>query len=352
MRARRPSRTILVKPRVGAGEIDVDAAAPRVSVVIPTYNRAALLPRAMRSVLGQTFADIELIIVDDASQDGSADVAERESDPRVRVVRLARNGGVSRALNEGIAVARGELVGFLGDDDEWLPELLERLLARLGDDGDIFSLVYSKVRREPRPDADGTRQAPPLPEKVVLDNLLFGNIKLAHSACLVRRNVLLEFGGFDETLRQGVDWDLWLRMAAASHQFAAVQEPLAVIHVEHGLPRIQENMALRAVTFQRHGRRWGRLARERLGAETYRRRRRWTSRRLSREHSKIVKQLRRTGSRAEAWRYARQMLRALPWGATYVANALLVAAFGPWPYRLRRVAKAFARRSDGGNGVS
>lgn len=352
MKVRRPSRTILIGPRIGGGGINADVAAPRVSVVIPTYNRADLLPRAMRSVLGQTFADIELIVVDDASQDGSADVAEREIDPRVRVVRLARNGGVSRALNEGIAVARGEVVGFLGDDDEWLPELLERLLARLDDDGDVFSLVYSNVRREPPLDADATRRAPPLPEGVLLDNLLFGNIKLAHSACLVRRKVLLEFGGFDETIRQGVDSDLWLRMASASRHFGAVQEQLAVIHVGHGLPRLTQDIALRAVTFQRHERRWGRLARERLGAETYRRRRRWVSRRLSREHGKFVKQLRRTGSRAKAWRYARQMLRALPWGAAYMAQALLVAAFGPWPYRLRRVVKAFARRIEGRNDLS
>ena len=342
----RPRRTVLAKPTVGVETNDVDVGAPRVSVVIPTYNRAELLPRAMRSVLSQTFAGFELIVVDDASQDGSADVAERWKDPRVRVVRLARNGGVSRALNEGIGAARGELVAFLGDDDEWLPELLERLLARLDDAGDGFSLVHGNVRIEPPRDNGATRRAPPLAEGVVLDNLLFGNIRLVQSACLVRRSVLLEFGGFDETMRQAGDYDLWLRMASASHRFAAVPEPLAVVHRGHGMGRLTEDEVLHAVSFQRHERQWGRLARERLGAESYRRRRRWQSRRMSREHRRIVKQLRRVGSRAEAWRYARQMLPALPWGATYVAQALLVAALGPWPYRLRRVAKAHSPRAS------
>jgi glycosyltransferase involved in cell wall biosynthesis len=342
-----PRRTIVPKPRVGAGAGNVDAGAPRVSVVIPTYNRAALLPRAMRSVLGQTFADFELIVVDDAGEDGSADIAERCTDSRVRVVRLARNGGVSRALNEGIVVARGELVAFLGDDDEWLPELLERLVARLDDNGNGFSLVYSDARIEPPTVVGATARPPRQPEGDVLDDLLAGTMELCASACLVRRNALLEFGGFDETIRQGEDTDLWLRMASASHRFAVVREPLAVVHRGHGLGHLTKDPVLRAVTLQRYHRRWGRLARERLGAEHYGRRRRWQSQRRRREQRKIVKHLRRAGSRAEAWRYARRMVPTLPWGVPYVAQALLVAMFGPWPYRLRRAAKALARRADG-----
>lgn len=342
-----PRRTILPKPRVRVGADNVDAGVARVSVVIPTYNRAALLPRAMRSVLGQTFAGLELIVVDDAGEDGSADVAERCTDPRVRVVRLARNGGVSRALNEGIAVARGELVAFLGDDDEWLPELLERLVARLDNNGDAFSLVYSNAYVEPPPAADPARRPPRLPEGDVLDDLLGGTMHLFASACLVRRSALLDFGGFDETIRQGEDTDLWLRMASASHQFAVVREPLAVIHRGHRVDQLTEDPVLRAVTLQRHHRRWGRLARERLGEEHYGRRRRWQSQRRRREHRKIVKRLERAGSRAEAWRYAWRMAPTLPWGVSYVAQALLVAALGPWPHRLRRAAKAFARRAEG-----
>ena len=342
MKPRWPKRTILPKPRASA--IDVEAGAPRVSVVIPTYNRAALLPRAMRSVLAQTFRDLELIVVDDASADGSADLVERCNDPRARVVRLTKNGGVSRALNEGIAVARGEWVAFLGDDDEWLPELLGRLTARVDAGGGAFSLVYSNARVEPA--AAAPERAPHLPEGDVLDDLLNGTMQLYTSACIVRRTVLLEFGGFDEAIRQGEDWDLWLRMASVSHRFAVVPEPLAVIHRRHGLSQLTDDRVLRALSFQRGGRRWGSLARKRLGVEYYRRRRRWRSRQIARSHRKLVKRLMRAGSRAEAWRYARRMAPALPWGASFVAQALLVTAFGRWPYRVRRAFKALGRRGN------
>ncbi len=204
MSVRWPRRTILPKPRPNASV--VAPAAPRIGVVIPTYNRAALLPRAMRSVLEQTFTDLELVVVDDASADGSADVAERCEDPRVRVIRLAKNGGVSHALNQGIAATRGEFVTFLGDDDEWLPELMARLVARLDDGGGrIFSVAYSDAHVVPPP-ADGAR--PHLPEGDILNDLLLGTIQIFASACLVRRSVLLEFGGYDETFRQGGDRDL------------------------------------------------------------------------------------------------------------------------------------------------
>jgi len=342
MSVRWPRRTILPKPRPDTSA--VDPAAPRIGVVIPTYNRATLLPRAMRSVLAQTFADLELIVVDDASADGSADVAERCEDPRVRVTRLATNGGVSHALNQGIAATRGEFVTFLGDDDEWLPELMERLVARLdGDGGSVFSVAYSDARVVPASE-DGDR--PHLPEGDILNDLLLGTIQIFASACLVRRSALLEFGGYDETFRQGGDRDLWMRMAAASHRFAAVREPLAVVHREHGLGHILGDPVVRAVAAERHHRRWGRLARQRMGDE-YTRRRRWQSQRKRREQRKIVKRLVRAGSRTEAWRYARRMAPTLPWGTPYVAQALSVAALGPWPYRLRRAAKALRKRSAG-----
>ncbi len=113
---------------------------PLVSVVIPSYNTAPYLERAVRSALAQTMADLEVIVVDDASSDASVEVARRlaRSDPRVRVLARTRNRGVSATQNRGMREARGEWIGLLHADDVWLPERLERLLA-VADGADTVS---------------------------------------------------------------------------------------------------------------------------------------------------------------------------------------------------------------------
>lgn len=95
--------------------------APQVSVVIPTYNRAGVLGRAITSVLSQTFPDLECIVVDDGSTDQTVVLVERFQDPRLRLLRLPVNKGGGHARNVGIQAARGELLAFLDNDDEWLP---------------------------------------------------------------------------------------------------------------------------------------------------------------------------------------------------------------------------------------
>src|SRR5262245_46065882 len=103
----------------------------RVSVVIPTYNRATLVVRAVRSVLSQTFPDLEVLVVDDASSEDVFDAVMRFGDPRVRYWRHAVNRGVAAARNTAMAHASGEFIAFLDDDDEWLPDKLMTQLDRL-----------------------------------------------------------------------------------------------------------------------------------------------------------------------------------------------------------------------------
>ena len=99
---------------------------PTVTVVIPTYNRANLLGRSIRSVIGQTYGDFELIIVDDGSTDSTAEIAASFDDERVKYIRREQNGGVGAARNTGIKAAIGKFVAFNDHDDEWLPDKLER----------------------------------------------------------------------------------------------------------------------------------------------------------------------------------------------------------------------------------
>lgn len=97
---------------------------PEVSVIIPTHNRQRLVSRAVRSVLNQTYEDLECIVVDDASSDGTPQVIQTIEDERLVYLRHDRNRGASGARNTGIRAAKSSLIAFLDDDDEWLPEKL------------------------------------------------------------------------------------------------------------------------------------------------------------------------------------------------------------------------------------
>ena len=106
-------------------------ASPLISVILPTYNRAHTLMRAVTSVLNQDYREIELIVVDDASTDGTTELLESIADPRLRVIRHDHNKGVAGATNTGIQAARGEIIAFQDSDDEWLDGKLSHQMARL-----------------------------------------------------------------------------------------------------------------------------------------------------------------------------------------------------------------------------
>ena len=116
--------------------------APAVSIVMPVYNQERFVEATARSVLGQTFTDLELIAVDDGSRDGSYARLAAIDDPRLTAI-TQRNGGVSAARNAGIARARGRYVGFIDGDDLWLPEKVERHV-RLLDAGPEIDLTFSR----------------------------------------------------------------------------------------------------------------------------------------------------------------------------------------------------------------
>ncbi len=207
---------------------------PRVSVVIPTYNRGGLLMEAVRSVLAQTFADLEVIVADDGSTDGSLDAVLGLADARVEVLRLAHSGRPAVARNAALAKARGELVALLDSDDVWVAEKLERQVNVLERDSSV-GLVCSNARV-----IDGTGSeiralflCPDEPVRGGLAALLEANFIVASSA-VARRELVERVGGFSEDVRlRGVeDYDLWLRLGALS-QLAYLPEPL-VAYRRHG----------------------------------------------------------------------------------------------------------------------
>jgi glycosyltransferase involved in cell wall biosynthesis len=206
-----------------------DETKPCVSVLIPVYNRAGTVGRAIRSVLSQTFENWELLIIDDGSTDGTPGVVADFRDPRLHYYRLDPNRGHCAARNYGIDLARGTYVSFLDSDDEWFPEKLAREVAAFKTGGDALGMVYCGKELF---DPEGRLLLQRLPtfEGEVFRQLLASDFIGSCSRVAVRRSILAAEGGFDENLPIYDDWDLWLRVAKVA-KVASVPAVLVRRHI-------------------------------------------------------------------------------------------------------------------------
>lgn len=202
---------------------------PTVSVVLPTFNRVRTLRNSVTSVLGQDSGDLELIVVDDGSEDGTIDMLQKINDTRLRILRLPENHGPSIARNRGIETARGDYVAFQDSDDIWVRHKLRTQLAALQDTSNgNFSGVFSAFTIIG--DEAGSGKMPVgIPDGYkpgqLYDLLLKYNI-VATPTLLVERSLLRKIGGFDGKLEKLEDWDLALRIAAAGYSLAYIPESL------------------------------------------------------------------------------------------------------------------------------
>jgi glycosyltransferase involved in cell wall biosynthesis len=204
---------------------------PDVSVVIPTHNRRRLLGQAVRSALGQVGVEVEVVVVDDGSSDGTADAVAALGDDRVRLIQHRRPLGVAAARNAGAGAARGAWVALLDDDDLWAPDKLKRQLeaASAAEAGWVYAGVV-EIDAEGRLLGGGV---PPSPEEL-LAGLRRRNLMPAGSSNVaVRSDLLSASGGFDPRLRHLADWDLWLRLAGLGPP-ACVPAPLVAYRLHHG----------------------------------------------------------------------------------------------------------------------
>ena len=205
---------------------------PKVSVIVTTYNRAALLPRAVDSVLAQTYEDFELIIVDDCSTDDTPEVMQSFADPRIRTARHQENKGHSSALNTGIALARGDSIGFLDDDDEWVGDKLSRQMRTLEACDPRVGLVYSWFDRVTA--GSGVRR--PGGRSVISGDIseamLGWALPAPPSTYLVRTEAARAIGGFDAALTMANDRDFLSRLSMHWH-VAVVPDVLMLMHEGH-----------------------------------------------------------------------------------------------------------------------
>ena len=210
-----------------------DADFPLVSLIIPAYNSRAYICDAVDSCLAQTYPNCEVVVVDDGSTDATPDLLRTRYGDRIRLIQQA-NRGAAGARNTGVREARGEYVQFCDSDDRLLPEKVQagwQLFQQMPE----IALVYTfakivlpdDVTEVPLPDVE-------LPSGDLFCLLLcgYGNF-VGTSTVMVRRQAVLEVGGFDESLAVAEDWDLWLRLASR-WPFGAINESLMIYRKRPG----------------------------------------------------------------------------------------------------------------------
>ena len=304
--------------RRGAGE---DGRRPAVSVVLPTFDRAASLRRAIDSVLRQTFEDFELIVVDDGSRDATPEILADIRDPRLRVVRRKVNAGANAARNDGVRAARADWVAFQDSDDEWLTEKLALQIERLRADSASRSpepvAVYGALLSIDRP-ADGRRPkvawlplAPGPYDGDVAQALLAGNLASTQTL-LARRDALIDAGLFDESLPAMQDWDMALRLARRG-PFAYLDTPLAIQTLSRdSLTRSRpKRVEAYLMILEKHADAFA--ARPDLLAE---------------HHRALAIGCAALGRRLDAARHGRRALAAYPWRLRWWARILLALIAG------------------------
>ena len=242
---------------------------PRVSVVIPTYNRAGLLGRAVRSVLNQSFEDFEILVVDDASTDGTDEVISSLNDERVKYFYHGENMGISAARNTGIRNARGKYIGFLDSDDEWLPSKLEKQISCFEGSSGSVGAVYCRhyLQDELFGNYRGVVHLDPRKGEVYRE-IVSGWFPGPPSLFLLTREALEESGLFDEDLPCFEDVDLYIRIAER-FSFDYVDEPLVVKHQHFGYQFVMDyDLVARGSKLLLD--KWGEQIKEDLGEVVYR----------------------------------------------------------------------------------
>lgn len=199
---------------------------PKVSIIMPTFNRGWIVGRAIKSALEQSFKDFELIIVNDGSTDETDTELKQFTDGRIVIIKSEINGGLSHARNLGLKKAQGELIAYLDSDNLWYPHFLEVMLEAF--DKDVVMaysgqnlLLVGGTKVEPKVLGRKTRNEIYNPSKLLTGNYIDVN-------CVVhKKKVLEEIGYFDETLKVLEDWDLFAKIA--------IKYPFGIKHIDQVL---------------------------------------------------------------------------------------------------------------------
>ena len=225
---------------------------PLVSIVIPTYNHAPMLQRALATVVEQTYQNWNAIVVNNFSTDNTLEVVAAFNDPRIQCVNFRNNGVIGASRNEGIALATGNYVAFLDSDDTWFPTKLEKCVEILESGSDLVchAEYWIDESGKSRLVAYGPSEA------ATHHNLIYKGNRISTSATVVRTALLKEVHGFDVSpeLISTEDYDLWIRLAAKSDKFAFISEPLGEYHRHDNnvSANIEKHLAAELALLEKH----------------------------------------------------------------------------------------------------
>ena len=222
---------------------------PLLSVIIPTYNRPHFLPRAVNSALDQTVKNLEVIVVDD----GSDEPLNLPENPRLRVIRLPQNSGGAVARNVGLKAAKGQYIIYLDDDDELLPHMAQVSLNALADNSLPKPVAVLSGLEVVKPDGKVIeKRLPPTRLKgshFFLEDIEPGKSYSCKQTLVVEKELLLEIGGFDEIFTSRVHSELFLRLNPIC---SILGLPTVTYRLTaHQEARVSRNPALRQVNFER-----------------------------------------------------------------------------------------------------
>lgn len=195
-----------------------------VSVIITTFNRSNLLPRAVNSVLKQTYQNLEIIIVDDCSTDNTLQVIKNFSDERIKYIKNNKNLGLAASRNIGIKASKGEYISFLDDDDELLPNKVAEQI-ELFKNANVDVVYCGMIRKY---NGKTVRLSISTFRGYILEHILVSSPSGIHSL-LIKRRCLEKIGLFDETFPAFEDWDLWIRLSEKC-VFDLVNKFLVIYH--------------------------------------------------------------------------------------------------------------------------
>jgi glycosyltransferase involved in cell wall biosynthesis len=221
----------------------MNSSSPMVSVIIPTFNQAELLQKALQSVINQTFQNWEAIVIDNHSQDNTKEIVESMNDSRIRYVLFSNQGIIAASRNRGINLAEGTYIAFLDSDDLWYQSKLSTCLEyfRKGVDAACHGMWIRK---------DGVldkKFIPTQPSHNLYETLLFkGNSTIWTSTVMIKRQCLKQFGVFSEhpAMVMAEDYDLWLRLAKNNVGWIIIPEILGeyIVHNKNASKNIKRQM--------------------------------------------------------------------------------------------------------------
>lgn len=217
-----------------------------VTVVIPTYNHAHFLERALQSVLAQTYSHWEALVIDNHSQDNTDEVVRAFGDPRIRLLKINNNGVIAASRNLGIRSARGKWIAFLDSDDYWYDKKLEVVMALAKLDNDYDVLCHDELMADLKSGFRRVLRHGPYKEDFYKNLLIEGN-RLSPSATAVKSSFLREHGLYFSEIKEYItveDYDFWLNLAKNKAKFSFVNQILGVytIHDTNNSAQIDRHL--------------------------------------------------------------------------------------------------------------